>query len=328
VAQPLNGSSPGGLPGLAGHPAADGATHAALVVEQHREVIGLSSWVVDAAAQARDTGRALFLLSSNDSRVTYPLETLLAEGNATWVVSRSDGTYYDGVHRHSLGWDGRRFAPSGQPPAAVAPTREGPGTLRIELAELHPAAADLELGGACAAVAEILTGGPPAGWGLHEPVTQPWSTRELTRLARSRAPAPSSLTLVAGPPTRPLLGLVEGRRVTTGVYTRARIATGMPHAPGSDALALLDTLADTLASHPVQSMLATWQPGRADATRAPVPTPPAIPLGVLFGADALRNAVWTTPAPPPPRAASSARPRTGNAGAASTAPAPTRPSPP
>jgi hypothetical protein len=63
----------------------------------------------------------------------------------------------------------------------------------------HPAA-DLELGGACAAVAEALTGGPPTGWGLHEPATQPWSTRELTRLARSRAPAPSSLTLVAGPP--------------------------------------------------------------------------------------------------------------------------------
>ena len=55
------------------HPAADRATPEALVVEQDRGVVPLSTWMVDAALVATRGGRLLQIVTPADSRLTYPL---------------------------------------------------------------------------------------------------------------------------------------------------------------------------------------------------------------------------------------------------------------
>jgi hypothetical protein len=82
------------------------------------------------------------------------------------------------------------------------------------------------------------------------------------------------------------LGLLEVRRVSTGVLERLRLAVG--RADGPDAAAL-DGLAALLAARRARSMIAAWQPGRSDATRGPQPVARSLPIGVLLGHEALAD---------------------------------------
>jgi Family of unknown function (DUF6177) len=271
---------------VAAHPTADWETPAALIVEQDRPVVGLNSWIIDAHATAVDTNRRLFLVTPDSSRITYPLEALLADQTAQWVVHTRESAYYDGIAGQPLCWNGRSFAPDPNRPAAkpISPlSSAGPGTLRLDVTALAAATEDLRLGGIISDITASLTGTEPNGWGVREPVTQPWSRRELTAFARSRAPKPTSLVIVAGPHHQPLTGVFGIERVNTGILTRTRIARALPDYPSGPQLRELDELAATIAAHQIRVMIAAWQPGAPDGTRAPRLTPPSTPLGILCG---------------------------------------------
>ncbi|WP_446461003.1 DUF6177 family protein [Streptomyces sp. BRA346] len=78
-----------------------------------------------------------------------------------------------------------------QPPLGVLRLSFTPGF--PEVRPHRPALASLQVD---PATWHHLTGAPPAGWSTAEPVNLPWSTRQLTDLARQRAPQPTWLIAV------------------------------------------------------------------------------------------------------------------------------------
>lgn len=161
------------------------------------------------------------------------------------------------------------------------------GAIRLHVSVAHPAARDLELGKLAEACCEVLAGGPPTGWGVAEPASQQWSRRQITRLCRERVPAPTWLVVVGATPAAPAVGVMESTRSATGVVERLRLCVGSGSTDVVGDLDVIDRLAVRIAeSFSVRTMTAWLQPGRGDATRAPVFMGAPIPFGLLVGPEA------------------------------------------
>jgi hypothetical protein len=279
---------------LTAHPAADRVTAEALVVEQFRNVVPASTWLVDAAkaaaggagksATAGGAGksatagstRVLQLLTSEHSRITYPLELLLRDAAAEWVVREDTGRYRDGIHGYAMAWNGARFAPDLDAATAtpVDPT-PGSGDIEVQIATLYPATEKLQLGTSTEAAIRALTGERPTGWGIAEPATQPWSAREITAHCRDRAPKATKLIVVGSG----VVGQLQVSRVDTGVLEEIRLsgpAAGEVHQDSIEALA--EEIAGT-----ARLMVVAAHPGRRNGLRSSAPTLPALPYGMLIG---------------------------------------------
>jgi hypothetical protein len=215
------------------HPTADRATPQALIVEQDRTVVPLSAWVADAAVEATATGRVLQVLTPGYSRLTYPLEVLLRDVAGQWVVREGRERFRDGITGFRLRWSGLRFVTDldAAPPAGTEP-QPGSGDLEVQISTLHPAGASVELGASTETAIRALTGRAPAGWGIAEPVTQPWSPRELTAQCRERAPAPTQLVVVGAG----VIGQLRVARVDTGVLERIQLSGPPAAVVGQDAI--------------------------------------------------------------------------------------------
>ena len=265
---------------LTGHPAADGITPAAVLAEQTRWIVPRSTWLADAAVAAARGGRTFQLVTPPQSRITYPLELMLAETGGRWVVRDGD-TCRDGLTGEPLHWDAEQFtaAPDVVPVAPLAPTSVWGGSVDIQITTLHPADTALELGATTEAAVRALTGAEPAGWGVAEPVTQPWSRRELTAHCRHRAPAPSSLVVVGGAGDDTVLGVLAVKRVRTGVLEEVRLSGPVLTSVGE---AAFEALADEVAGT-ARSMIVAVHHGRTRGLRAGTPVLPALPYGFLAG---------------------------------------------
>lgn len=260
------------------HPAADRATPEALVVEQDRGVVPLSTWLADAAVAATATSRVLQVLTPGHSRLSYPLELLLRDSGGHWVVRESAGPerFRDGLTGFALRWSGVRFVTdlNARPPD-VSAAQPGSGDLEVQITTLHPADSALELGASTGAAVRALTGGAPAGWGVAEPVTQPWSPREVTAHCRERSPSPTRLVVIAPG----MVGQLHVERVDTGVLETIRFSGPVAGTVGQ---AAIEALAGEVAST-ARSMIVAAHPGRLYGQRASLPTPPALPYGILLG---------------------------------------------
>jgi hypothetical protein len=187
--------------------------------------------------------------------------------------------FADGLTGAPVRWDGGAFADAGPAPA---PAPAGPGgALRVDVSALHPADALTDVGGLAEAAAVVLVDGPPTGWGVAEPASQPWTRRDATRFCRDRAPRSSTLVVVAG---LRAVGLLTVRLTGAGVLERLRLAAGGEAAPDP---AVLDALAAGLADRGARSLTAVWHPGPDDTTRAPGPAPRPVPLGLLVTGERL-----------------------------------------
>ncbi|MEU6014605.1 DUF6177 family protein [Streptomyces sp. NPDC047515] len=72
-----------------------------------------------------------------------------------------------------------------------------------------------------------LTGAPPAGWATAEPINVPWSPRQLTDLARTRAQQSLPPWIAAvGAPDRPAIATMRTVRTHAGVEEHITLATG------------------------------------------------------------------------------------------------------
>jgi hypothetical protein len=252
-------------------------------VERSRPVVGLDPLLTDVLETA--AGRQVALVTPPATRITVPLEAALARGPHRWVVRGAPFT--DGLTGAPVRWDGGAFADAGPAPAPV-PVGAG-GALRIDVTALHPADALTDVGGLAEGATAVLLGGPPTGWGVAEPVSQPWTRRDATRFCRDRAPRSSTLVVVAG---LRAVGLLTVRLTAAGVHERLRLATGADRAPDR---AGLDDLAAGLVAGGARSLTAVWHPGPADTTRAPGPAPRPVPLGMLVTADRLPHLARTDP---------------------------------
>jgi hypothetical protein len=268
------------------HPAADRITTEAVVVEQGRAVLGLSGWLADAAVAATGSGRLLQVVTPPDTRITYPLELMFAEGGAQWVVRDGTGGFRDGFVGLPLGWNGLQFVPlDGQPPEPDPARTPSAGSIEVQISTLHPASTDLTLGAATVAATRALTGADPLGWGTGEPATQPWSPRQITEVCRDRAPDPTALVVVGGTPGRRVVGRLRAERVTSGVLEEVRLAGPAAAEVGQDAIdALVEDVAGT-----ARSMIVAVHPVRAAGTRPAELSPPATPYGLLIGPTVLAD---------------------------------------
>lgn len=258
------------------HPAADRATTEALIAEQDRSVVPLTGWLADAATEAVATERTLQVLTPVYSRITFPLELMLRDSGGQWIVREGRERFRDALSGVRVHWNGARFATdldAALPdPDVPAP---GSGDLELQITTMHPPSPSLQLATSAETAVRAITGSDPAGWGVSEPVTQPWSPREITALCRDRAPSSTQVVVLGNG----VLGQILVERTEDAVRERVRLSG--PQAGVVDAEAI-EALTEQLAGS-ARSLIVAAHPGRRDGLRASKPTLPALPYAILIG---------------------------------------------
>ncbi|KOG07709.1 hypothetical protein ADK35_43955, partial [Streptomyces viridochromogenes] len=116
----------------------------------------------------------------------------------------------------------------------------------------------------------------------------PWSTRQLTDLARSRAPRPTWLTAV-GHPDRPAIATIRITRTPAGVEEDITLTLGY----GTTETPPLDTvepLAEALAAdHGLVTMLTSLRSARRDLTIPPRFEVPPIPVSFTLSPETVMD---------------------------------------
>ncbi|MET9578910.1 DUF6177 family protein [Streptomyces massasporeus] len=272
-----------------GSPAVDVLTATTAVVIQDRPLIAMTSWLSDALRSAATAERALQIVTPPTARLTLPTRAALRGLPNRWVVQDAEHGYYDGLSGAVLHWKNGTFTPAHDEQGATSAAEAfipGPDTgerqLILTLRTRHPAEEPLVLGHALETAFRHLTGAPPAGWSTAEPVNLPWSTRQLTDLARARAPRPTWLVAV-GPPGRPALATVRVLRTPAGVEEDMTLALGYgsDEAPPLDAIQELATVLD--AEHGLVTLLTTVRAARRDLTVPPSLEAPPVPVAFTLG---------------------------------------------
>ncbi|MGH4029278.1 DUF6177 family protein [Actinomycetota bacterium Odt1-20B] len=277
-------------------PAVDALTDKAAVVMQDRPVIAMTTWLADAVRTAAESDRALHLVTPPHTRLTSAARTALHGHPNRWVVQHPEHGFYDGLSGAQLRWREGAFTPvrdedsDALPAPAFKPdTDSGERQLIVSIRTAHPPTADLTLGHALETAFQHLTGAPPAGWGTSEPINLPWSTRQLTDFARSRAPRPTLLLALGHPDHGPAQATLQVTRTTAGVEEHITLTLGY----GEDEtppLAMIENLATTLAAeHNLLSMLTSLRTARRDLTTLPVFEAPPIPHSFTLGPEAVRE---------------------------------------
>jgi hypothetical protein len=286
-------------------PAVDVLTTSTAVVIQDRPLVPLTSWLADALRTATSADRALQIVTPPTTHLTLPTRTALRGLPNRWVVQHPEHGYYDGLSGAVLHWKNGTFTPVRDAngtarvgEAFTAVTDTGERQLLLALRTRHPADADLVLGRALEAAFHHLTDGPPAGWSTAEPVNLPWSTRQLTDLARSRAPQPTLLTAI-GHPDHPALATLRILRTPAGVEEDITLALGY----GKDEtppLEAIEPLAAALATeHGLTTLLTSLRTARRDLTVPPHAEAPPIPVALTLSHAEIENIGRTRAEHPP-----------------------------
>ncbi|WP_327428284.1 DUF6177 family protein [Streptomyces sp. NBC_01236] len=275
-------------------PAVDVLTTKTAVVIQDRPLVTMTSWLTDALRAATADDRAVQIVTPPTTRLTLPTRTALQGHPNRWVIQDPDHGFYDGLSGAVLHWQGGTFTPAldengaASVAKAFTPTSDtGERQLIVSLRTRHPADEDLVLGRALETTWHTLTGAPPAGWSTAEPINLPWSTRQLTDLARTRAPQPTWLIAV-GHPDHPAIATLRVTRTPAGVEEDITLTLGY----AKDETPPLDTiepLAKALATeHGLTTMLTSLRTARRDLTIPPHFETPPIPVTFTLGSDAVR----------------------------------------
>ncbi|NUV61625.1 DUF6177 family protein [Streptomyces sp. CAI-85] len=278
-----------------GTPAVDVLTTTTAVVLQDRPLVAMTSWLSDALRTATATDRALQIVTPPTTRLTLPTRTALRGLPNRWVVQDPEHGCYDGLSGAVLHWENGTFTPvrdqDGTASVAEAfrtASETGERQLLLTLRTRRPAATDLVLGRALETAFRHLTGSAPAGWSTAEPVNLPWSTRQLTDLARARAPRPSWLIAV-GHPDRPALATLRVLRTTAGVEEDITLALGYGENE-TPPLRTIEVLAAELdAEHGLVTLLTALRAARRDLTVPPRLEPPPIPVAFTLGHEEARR---------------------------------------
>ncbi|MGW2317381.1 DUF6177 family protein [Streptomyces sp. NPDC001680] len=269
-------------------PAVDVLTDSTAVLLADRPVLPLTTWLSDILRATLASNRALHIVTPPHVRLTLPLRTALGGAPNRWVVKNPAGGYYDGLSGAELAWKDGAFAPTATPPkVADAFTKGAKPTaerrLTVALRTVRSPDADLVLGTALETAWRHLTGASPAGWGTAEPINLPWSTRQLTELARNRSPKPTH-ALVIGTPDRPAIATHRTSRTTAGIAEDVTLTLGYPAAEQVPLDAIEPLAAELVDNHGLTTMLTTLTAADADLTLAPVLTAPPIPVTFTLGA--------------------------------------------
>ncbi|MFS4091921.1 DUF6177 family protein [Streptomyces sp. AF1A] len=275
---------------------ADVLTDKSVVVIYDRPVVAAATWLTEAVRTVAQDRRQLYLVTSSKTRLSLPTRTVLERMPARWVVRHPENGYYDGLSGAVLHWRDGRFTPAPDKGPQIAdafqppPGKGGERQLLLSIRTIHPAQEHLILGGALEDAWQTLTGSPPAGWATAEPVNVPWSPRQLTDLARSRArQAQPAWAVAVGTADRPAIATSRIAHTQEGVEEHITLALGYA-ADEKPPIERLPRLAESLAArHNLATMISELRAARADLTTPAHYEPPPIPLSLTLGPDAVAD---------------------------------------
>ncbi|KOU60387.1 hypothetical protein ADK57_30965 [Streptomyces sp. MMG1533] len=271
-------------------------TDRAVVVIQDRPVVAATASLTEIMRTAAEAERELQIVTPPATRLTLPTRTLLGRLRSRWVVRDSERGYHDGLTGAALHWKDGHFAPPAENPQTADAFKPQPGTagqrqLILAIRTIHSAGEHLLLGGALETAWQALTGNPPAGWSTAEPVNVPWSRRQLTDLARTRAQNSAPTWLIAiGAPDRPALATMSITHTPAGIEEHITMALGYHEDQEQPTSDVLSDLAETLVTrHDLATMLTQTRTARADLTTPAHFEPIPIPLTLTLGPSAVRD---------------------------------------
>ncbi|MGD3112455.1 DUF6177 family protein [Streptomyces sp. YGL11-2] len=284
----------------AGQPAVDVLTDKVAVVIQDRPVLAMTAWFSDAFRTAGTAELGLQVVTPPGTTLSPAVRDSLSNWPSRWVVRDERDGYYDGLTGAVLRWQDGMFAPIASPEATADDPRTpvaasyqevtatGERQLAVRFRTVHPADDRLILGGALESIWRELVGEPPAGWGTAEPANLPWSPRQITDLARERAPEPTWVVVV-GSPDRPGLATVRVSRTKAGVEEDVTLMFG--YGPDEESpVESLPRAAELLATrHRLQSMLVQVRKARRDLAVPPRFEGPGVPVAFVLGAEEVRQ---------------------------------------
>ncbi|MEV3854924.1 DUF6177 family protein [Streptomyces sp. NPDC050095] len=285
-------------------PAVDVLTDSTAVILADRPVLGLTTWLSDVLRITTNANRALHLVTPPHVRLTLPLRQALGGAPNRWVIQHPTSGYYDGLSGAQLTWQHGTFTPTGDGEVAdaftsgAAPTNER--QLTVAFRTIQAPDANLVLGRSLEAAWHHLTGTTPTAWGTAEPVNLPWSTRQLTDLARDRAPEPTH-TIALGTPDHPAIATHRTTRTASGVAEDVTLTLGYRADKPVPLDATESLAAELVAAHGLTTMLTTLTPAPTDLTLRPILTAPPIPITFTLGAQDVA-AIGLTHARRPPLA--------------------------
>ncbi|MCW2524230.1 MAG: hypothetical protein JWO63_2565 [Frankiales bacterium] len=280
-----------------------------LAYRSDRDIVYRSDALTARARAAAQTGRPLILLTAAHSRLSLAVTMMLTQWGMRWVVE-IEGEFFDGLSAELLDPADEPVptpAIGPRPSAANQPRRDQAPPLVeqfvVSATVHHRAAAGTELGRSVERLAQALTGAPPTGWGLGEPVDQQWNRANLTTEVRRAMPDPTVLAVVGHHNIRPFAAQLRATRTQRGVDEDfVAVTRAEPHATRDG---LMQTLAGLTADTTVAFALVHRRLGPADLTTEFGPPHPSTPIAVLFGPRAVRelglDCLESAPVRPPQR---------------------------
>lgn len=261
-----------------------------LAVYSEAPVVRHGNWLNKVMDQATRDGRGLLLVTPPSSALSRGLLHVLDRTGGLWLVEpEGDGTHFLGRSGHSvhLGEDGSlEILDDPHPGWLREHVAEGRGGLLVQAETLHPRRPTTQVGGLMAAVSETTADAPPLGWGMQEPVTEPWDPREITRRF-SRGEPFDALLHVAGPAgAHRLAGTLLIQRPRNGVVEQVQAAVER------DGVSAGDELEETAAA--LFRAGVRWAAGQHTVGADPTLVPPywlgaPVPAWLQFGPEALRQ---------------------------------------
>lgn len=257
---------------------ADVLTPAAMVVLTDRPVVPLSKPLLEALQECERTDRILQVVTSPDSRVTVPLRSAISLRRLQWAVH--DNGYYEGLTGRPMRWDGNTFAlvPDARdyaPAYTTRPTTPIGGNLALTFQAWHPP--DAPLGDHLAHLMRLATGGPPAGWGVTEPLEHLWDPAQLTAHVHTA----ENRTLIAiGAGGNPAIAMLNFTPLASGTAEETTLTIGYA-AEAQPPISILPSLTEAFAAEtPITALITQLIPGRRDLTTEPRWTGHAAPIGL------------------------------------------------
>lgn len=256
-------------------------------------VVGLSPWLTRAYAGAVEAGRRFVVLTPSSSSITLPLSALLDGQSAAWMATGADGGFFDAATGRVQSWDGDGLRPGG----AVADDflsaeRLQSAYLHVRASVFHPASHSTRAGSFTARVFEAVTGSAPVGWGLYEPVSEPWDEAAFSDFCHRRSPRSTQLVVLGASPGVPgspgqaagSVAVVTVERTRSGVLESLELLAEAA-APLDDAG--LDAFLAAMHAARARSAVLAYGLGYTSLARPARFTGTAVPGCALFGPEAL-----------------------------------------
>jgi hypothetical protein len=190
-----------------------------LVVTSEAPVVGHTQWIAKALSESRHDGLGFVLLTPDTTKITRGLARLLSVLGGLWVVDDGRGSFYLGLSGQAVTQSHGEFSVSAEPSAAYVRggVMQQRGGVLVQAEKLHPRRWRTTVGGLAEAISQELAGQEPLGWGVQEPVTQPWSIRDISKRYSKRSAENTLLHWVGPLDEHRLVGTLEIQRPRTGI---------------------------------------------------------------------------------------------------------------